>query len=72
MYNQCVRFNYNDRVRKNMGIVMVGRVIHPISPASYTDGSYRRPESREKPVYVKWADGSQGWIHSVYLERIYG
>ena len=58
-----------NRVRKVMGVVQSGTVI-PIVPVSkYSDGSYRAPYNREYVVYVKWDDGTVGWVNTTHVMK---
>ena len=36
----------------------------------YTDGQYRQPLKYEQPVYVKWNDGTIGWINKQFLQVV--
>jgi hypothetical protein len=55
-------------VRKTMGVALSGVVIGKIPRDRYTDGQYREPLSHERPVYVRWSDGSRGWIDRPFLQ----
>jgi hypothetical protein len=55
------------RVKTTMGIPKSGHVIQYVPRHRYTDGQYRSPMSRERAVYTKWDDGTQGWSHREHL-----
>ena len=59
-----------DRVLKNMGVRQVGTVVESVPRHLWSDGSYRYPESGESPVWVRWDDGTMGWIHECFLEKL--
>jgi hypothetical protein len=63
------KFPVGDRVVKNMGCRMEGTVIPPFSHKEADDGTYRPPLTRDKPVWVRWSDGSRGWINEVHVTR---
>jgi len=52
-----------------MGIVRTGVAVRVMPPEKYTDGSYRRPRTSDNPVYVKWDDGTRGWVGNEYVRR---
>ena len=55
------------RVRKDMGLRQSGVVVPPFPKSAYTDGQYREPQPNEVVVFVKWDDGTQGWVHGQFL-----
>jgi hypothetical protein len=59
-------------VRKTMGVALSGMVIRRIPRDQYTDGQYREPLPHERPVYVRWSDGSRGWIQQPFLMPVTG
>lgn len=63
-------FPVNSRVVKHMGVRMEGVVVVPFPWQSATDGTYRAPLSIDDPVFVKWQDGTQGWISARHLTRV--
>lgn len=62
-----MKFLKGQRVVKTMGCRMEGTVIPSFPLEDADDGTYRSPASHEKPVWVKWSDGTKGWIHSAHL-----
>lgn len=65
------KFKIGDRVRKNAGVEQRGVVIAPFY-GPYTDGQYRTPDGKlemRNAVYVKWDDGTKGWLASQYLTK---
>ncbi len=68
-----IKFPIGSRVHTTMGVREAGTVIVPLSSSDkYTDGSYRGPENgreRRSAVYVKWDNGTQGWINSIHLGK---
>jgi len=62
-------FKVGQRVETTMGIRQRGEVI-PRFYGPFTDGQYRQPEGRERPVYVRWEDGTKGWIQEPFLRAI--
>jgi len=58
------------RVVKSMGVQQSGTVLaHSVPRERWTDGTYRYPEKHEKPVWVRWDDGSEGWSHYNHLTK---
>lgn len=57
------KFKIGQRVERTMGVKQAGEVINAFS-GPYTDGQYRAPERHERPVWVKWDDGTKGWIQA--------
>ena len=53
------------RVHRTMGVRQSGTVLpHAVHRIDWTDGTYRYPEwSHERPVWVRWDDGTAGWTH---------
>ncbi len=64
------KFRLGDVVIKTMGVRQIGEVIPYISLSAYTDGTYREPHSNEMKyiVYIRWSDGTKGWIHDTHIE----
>ena len=60
------------RVLKTMGVAGSSVVIGRIPRDLYTDGQYREPLPYERPVYVRWSDGSRGWIQRPFLHPLPG
>jgi len=58
-----------DRVKKVMGVVEHGTVVREMH--DYSDGSYRRPYGHENAIFVKWDDGTKGWVNNVHVVREY-
>jgi len=58
-----------NRVRKVVGVVLTGTAVPAMPVEKYTDGSYRRPREDECAVYVKWDDGTVGWVHAMFMVR---
>jgi len=63
------KFKEGNLVTQIMGIRRNGFVIRYIPLSAYTDGSFRAPHSNEMKeiVYVRWADGTQGWTYDRML-----
>lgn len=55
------------KVKTIMGCRQYGVVISSVGNRQYTDGSYRPPYPNQKVVYVKWDDGTVGWMPSHYV-----
>jgi len=55
------------RVCTTMGVRRTGTVIEPFNWKDSNDGTYRGPTSKEKAVWVKWNDGTKGWIHDAFV-----
>ena len=56
------------RVRKVMGVRLAGAVTPRIPCWECSDGTYRDPGPRESAVYVRWDDGTVGWVHRQFLQ----
>ena len=59
-------FKLGERVHKTMGVRVSGIVIRRFA-GPYTDGQYRAPTSKDHPVFVRWDDGTVGWIDEAFL-----
>jgi hypothetical protein len=64
------RIKVGDRVATNMGVRLSGVVIHPFLASKATDGTYRAPERHETAVWVRWNDGTSGWIHRAFVQLV--
>lgn len=61
------QFKVGTPVHKRMGARLRGVVIKPVPFINCTDGTYRDPQAGEDPVYVKWEDGTVGWVNGKYM-----
>jgi len=64
-----------DRVSKVMGVresgtvvAQVGCRVRRIPYRECTDGTYRDPRPLERVVYVRWDNGTVGWVHLQFLQ----
>lgn len=61
---------YGTRVMTAQGVKLTGTVVPRIPLSKYSDGSYREPSTRERPVFVEWDDGTKGWLSAGYVVPI--
>lgn len=59
-------FAIGQRVAKTMGVRLNGIVIRPFNWRAATDGTYKAPD--RDATWVRWDDGTRGWIHSRFLK----
>ena len=46
---------------------MDGTIIDYVYYKDADDGTYRPPEKKDRPVYVRWDDGTKGWICASHI-----
>lgn len=67
-------FPIGTRVITTMGVRQAGVVVPSFYWKESTDGTYRAPDhaehERKEAVWVKWDNGTKGWISAAHLTRV--
>jgi hypothetical protein len=63
------RFPTGTQVATIMGCRMEGTVVKPFLHREANDGTYREPPPNAKVVFVRWSDGSKGWINETQVAK---